>query len=404
MKRCFLLALVLLACSWAFAQTGERAREYALYLEAALPGADFEDMQVPEFCLEMLGDDYEFIGRSDKTYGSYIAGVRRQDAPILPPDVHQSSYGGSFTSAAFRAEDDAGNIYYDFILGEGVQMQAYDGMEHLLICAEAAPGEALFAPQGSIFAAAAPESRARLVYGNEMGFSPADGSRMQLHIPVHNYESWQRGATDQPYDFYLNVTPPDDLLGTRFLSGDDLAKFTLIPIGLTLAEGEDSWELVISERGDKGILAHVDDERRLYEAGAGFDSMVGLAARVLGYRPGEVDFLGKTSVCARFEWKESRNPAYEWKAGCIETRDAAALRALDRLMNSADFSVGSVNCPSNAFLTIEYADGGSASFAVATNSFDLFFCNGMYFTAGNGFLPDILGLHDTDFYQAIMGG
>lgn len=250
------------------------------------------------------------------------------------------------------------------------------------------------------------------VYAQKMGFSPRDTGRIQLCVPVHNYASWQAGATDQPLSFYLNVTPPDDLMGSRFLSEADLLDYTLIPIGLTLQEGDDSWELVLSERGDKGVLAQVDDERRLYEAGAGFDSMVDLADKVLGYRPGEKDFMGKTSVCARFEWRGGQftisGPGGEeirrWDAGCIEIRDGASLQALDTLMNSADFSVGSVNCPSNAFLTIEYADGSSACFAVATNSFDLFFHNGMYFTAGEGFLPDILGLRDTDFYQAITGG
>lgn len=91
-----------------------------------------------------------------------------------------------------------------------------------------------------------------------------------------------------------------------------------------------------------------------------------------------------------------------WPAGRVEIADAASLRRLDAMLNDADFSIGSVNCPSDLFLVVDYSDGSSADFAVAVNSFDLFFRNGMYFTAGSGELIDLFDLKNTSFWKGFM--
>lgn len=381
---CLLLALVCVICT-AHAET---AREYALWLEETLPDAHFSDGQTPDFILEKLGDDYDFIARSDSRYDRYIAGVRKESAPELPADVHVSSFGGSFFSSVFRAEDDAGNIYYDFILADGIQIRAYDALKHIVIVTNDASAQySPFAASGSvIFDCADPQQRAKLIYGAQMGFSIRDERQPQLCIPLHNYESWRQGATDQPSSFYMDMDVPEDLLGSRYLEEEELIHFTRIPIGLYLIDGERSYELVVSTSGKNGVVTEAP--LRLYEAGPGYDHLFDWAEAALGYRPGEVDFLNREAIRATMEWQN----------GSVGIENEAALRKLDALMNSADFSIGSVNCPSPCFLNIEYRDGGSASFAVAINSFDLFFRNGMYFTVRDSTLLDIFGLNVSDFY------
>lgn len=103
-----------------------------------------------------------------------------------------------------------------------------------------------------------------------------------------------------------------------------------------------------------------------------------------------MDFLGKTSVRAVFEWADdvdlpNPNGDYvETPAGERVIEDAKTLRALDRALNNADFTIGLVNHPSPAFLTVEYADGTHASFAVAVNSFDHLFYRGVILQAAAG--------------------
>ena len=394
MKKWLILALVsVLVCGTVQAET---AREYAAWLEEVLPDANFTDIEVPDFVTEHLGADYDFIARSDSKYGCYIAGVRKDSAPELPEDTHVSGYFIGDTSV-FQVRDNDGTIYYSFILGDGVEMSAYDGLEHLIIYINEAQERYIpFASHGSImFTAADPKLRAQMVYAREHGFNAEDKSRTQLCLSMHTIDTWRAGATDQPCSFYLNVDVPEDLTGDKFLERDTLIQFTRIPIGMYIKEDEDcrnDRELVISKTGVKGV--ETDDPKRLYEAGPGYDALVDHAAEVLGYRPGDMDFLDKDSIRATLEWKDG--------SICIE--DAETLDKLDAMFSKADFSVGSVNCPSPCFLTMEYADGNSISIAVAINSFDLFFYNGMYFTAGNGELIDLLDLKETTLYKDIYGG
>lgn len=413
MKKFLLLLLAACLCSTACAQS-ETALEYALWLEEALPNAAFIDDEIPDFVEKHLGVDYEFIARSDAEYGLYIAGVRRESAPALPSDAHQSGYGGSFESRVFQAADNAGNIYYEFKMGDGVYMRAFDGLQHLLIWIDPNPSEnanAFSNPSGSrIFEAADAQLRAQLQYAAEKGFTAKNDHRSQLCFTIHNLETWRAGVTDQPSSFYLDMTPPENLLGESYLDEEALSRFTRIPIGLYIFDGETVCEMVFSEDGVAGI--ETNEPHRLYAAGSGYDSVLNLAEKLLGYRPGAIDFLGKTSVRAHLEWQESRWMQYDeasgqempmgWPAGRVEIADAASLRRLDAMLNDADFSIGSVNCPSDLFLVVDYSDGSSADFAVAVNSFDLFFRNGMYFTAGSGELIDLFDLKNTSFWKGFM--
>lgn len=387
--------LLVLFCIFSVAQA-ETAREYAAWLEEVLPDAAFTDAEVPGFVTEHLGADYDFIARSDAKYGSYIAGVRRDSAPELPEDVHVSTYSIGKTRV-FQVLDNTGKLYYDFVLADGVEMSAYDGLEHLVIHVDETQPEYIpFAESDSIiFTAANAKLRAQMLYAREHGFDPEDKSRPQLCMYVHNIDTWRAGATDQPYCFYLDIDVPEDLLGENFLEKDELIQFTRIPIGLYVREDEDyrnDLELVISESGIKAV--ETDDPRRLYEAGPGYDTLVNLASEILGFRPGEADFLGKDSVRATLEWQDN--------TVCIE--DPEKLDRLDAMFRKADFSVGSVNCPSPCFLTMEYADGSSAGMAVAINSFDLFFYNGLYFTAGDGELMELFNLEEENLNIKLFGG
>ena len=394
MKKSLILMLVcILICSVVRAET---AREYAAWLEEVLPDAAFTDTEVPDFVTQHLGADYDFIARSDAKYGSYIAGVRKDSAPELPEDAYVS-IGGTFHSQLFQVLDHADNIYYNFILGDRVQISAYDGLEHLIIhLDENQPQYIPFAPRGNImFTAADAKLRTQMVYAREHGFSAEDKNRPQLCILVHNIDTWRAGATDQPYAFYLDVDMPEDLTGNKFLEEDELIQFTRIPIGLYVREYGDSLnecDLVVSPSGMKAV--ETNDPHRLYEAGPGYDTLVNLATEVLDYRPGEADFLGKESIRATLEWQDG--------SVCIE--DPGKLDKLDAMFSRADFTVGSVNCPSPCFLIMEYADGSSASMAVAINSFDLFFYNGLYFTAGDGELLELFNLEEEKMNLKLFGG
>lgn len=380
MKRMLILALLMIFCCAAHAET---ARDYALYLETALPNAQFADAEVPDFVTRHLGADYDFIAREDEEYGLYIAGVRRQDAPALPEGAHQTAYAGTFESPVFQAADGNGDILYEFVLARDVQMQAYDALNHLVIRIDDQ-----HRGNGEIFLAANPEFRPELLYALERGWSIQDHDRCQLIFPVHNPETWRAGITDQPTSFYLDITPPENLLGERYIDTKDLSKYRRIPIGLRLWNPPDAaYELMLSENGLRGVEGY-DPWHRLYEAGNGYEALLDLAEEALGYRPGEMDFIGKKSVRAELQWEN----------GSKALEDPGKLAMLDALFADADFTVGSVNCPSPCFLTLEYADGSSADFAVAVNSFGLFFRNGLYFTAGDGELLDIFGIGAEEIY------
>ena len=103
-------------------------------------------------------------------------------------------------------------------------------------------------------------------------------------------------------------------------------------------------------------------------------------------------------------WLEN-NGGYEirrWNAGAVSIDDSAKLNKLAKLIKTADFTIGSVNCPSPAFVTIEYSDDSCASFAVAVNSFNLFFRNGILFTTDEDII-DLFNLRETEFYQGFVG-
>lgn len=381
MKKWILIpALLLLFCCVVRAET---ARDYALYLEEALLDANFADAAVPEFVIRNLGADYDFIARTDEQYGAYIAGVRKEDALKLPDDAHQSSFSGTFATRWFRAEDNAGNIYYDFALAENVDLHAYDGLEHLIVLIQPEG----ITPNAHILLAAEPMHRAQLFYAAEHGFSLLGNDQSsQMVFPVHSKKSWQAGATREPIHFHLDVALPENFLGERYLEEEDLIQYARIPLGIQLRENGRHYELVRSESGALGV--ETEDPHRLYEAGTGWDILLDLAEGVLGYRPGEMDFIGKTGIRAELQWE----------GGSIVLEDAKKLAKLDKLLAAADFTVGSVNCPSPCFLSVDYSDGSHADFAVAINSFDLFFHNGMYFTAGDGELLDIFGINTEEIY------
>ncbi|MBP3652698.1 MAG: hypothetical protein J6J78_06460, partial [Clostridia bacterium] len=238
--RKYIMLLLVLICIFSVTQA-ETAREYVAWLEEVLPDAAFTDAEVPGFVTEYLGVDYDFIARSDAKYGSYIAGVRKDSAPKLPEDTHVSGYFIGDTSV-FQVQDNDGTIYYSFILGDGVQVSAYDGLEHLIIYIDEAQTRYIpFASHGSImFTAANAKLRAQMVYAREHGFDAEDKSRPQLCMYVHNIDTWRAGATDQPYCFYLDLDVPEDLTGESFPEENELIQFTRIPIGLYVREYGDS--------------------------------------------------------------------------------------------------------------------------------------------------------------------
>ena len=306
MKRilCWILLFALCAC----AACAEDARDYALWLEEALPDAEFADAEVPGFVTGYLGAEYDFIARSDPDYGCYIAGVRRADAPLLPEGAHQTAYEGTFESRIFQAADGEGNVMYEFVLAQDVYMRAYDGLEHLIVWIDPDGGGAFSSPDTSILAAADAQGRAQLLYAREMRFSQQDDSHMQMRLEVHNLHSWQEGATKEPTAFYLDMTAPENLLGEEDLEEEDLIRYVRIPIGICLQEGERKYDLVMSENGVAAVESCAP--HRLYAAAEGYEAVVDLAEKVLGYRPGECGFIGKESVRAELQYQ---NGSIVWR-------------------------------------------------------------------------------------------
>ena len=384
----------------------ESALEYAAWLEEALPGAAYQDVQIPEFVLEKLGADYDIVARTDAHYGSYIACSRRDSAPKLPADVRSESYG-SFETGKFRITDTSGRIYYDFVVQNGISIQAFDGAQHFVITVDENPGQynPYSASGNMIYHAADSERRSRLAYAEKKGFSLEGGN---ISVCIHNKESWQTGATREPVSLYMNIESPEELFGERYLESEMLADYGRIPLGICYQDSEEYYEFVVSESGIYGIEG--GENRRLYSAGPGYEAVLDEIEAKLGYRPGSRDFLEKTPVRACFEWQAGestieRNGGYEicrWNDGMSCTDDKKKLSLLASLMEEADFTVGSVNCPSPAFITVEYSDGSSASFAVAVNSFNLFFRNGVMFTTEEDII-DIFSIRETEFYKGFFG-
>ena len=248
-------------------------------------------------------------------------------------------------------------------------------------------------------------------YRAQMGFVEYDESKTQLGMFIHNIDSWRAGVTWEPVTFYMDVEAPKQLLGERSMpSADAFKKYAVTDLGLFVMQDGDFYDLLVSGDGAKGVF----HDRMIYEAGSDYDILMERAEQILGYRPGDMDFLGKTSVRATIEWLPGSHPLYDdrgwsaehrnWKGGSI-TIEGEALQALDAALNGADFSVGNVNCPSDLFLTVEYSDGSSASMAVAMNSFDLLFYRGVCFSLEqDGFLLDFFDFQNSEYYKARIGG
>jgi len=396
-----LILMLLAACAYA-----ESALEYAAYLESALPGADYSDLPVPDFVLHHLAEDYDIAARTDALYGSYIACSRRESAPKLPDDAHPEIYG-SFETTKFRIIDGAGKIYYDFVLQNGISMQAYDGVQHLIITIDENPGAYNpYSTSGNmIYHAADPMRRSRLAYAAKKGFSMEGGN---IVVSIHNKESWHAGATKEPASFYMNVESPQAIFGDRYLENEMLEGCKRIPLGIYLQHEGEYYEFVISVGGVYGLEG--GEPRRLYCAGQGYEAVLDEIEEKLGYRPGDMAFAAKTPVRATFEWRAGESTiendgGYEirrWNAGAVSVEEKSKLKTLAKMIETADFTIGSVNCPSPAFMTLEYADGSCASFAVAVNSFNLFFRNGVMFTTDEAII-DLFGIRETEFYQGFFG-
>ena len=389
-----LLALLLIAAG-ALAEEGNSAREYAQWLESALPGAAFEDAALTAPCVEALSAAYDFVGRTDEVYGSYICGVRRVSGDAKWRVETEFSPAGIEETLL----DENGEERFRFSVADLAQVCFTEDCRALVIPMENSNGEVLRAKS--------PGGRAQLAWRAEKGFDAEDLSRPQLVVEVHNLDSWMAGTTNQPTGFCLNIDEPKDLLGKESMPRAEAAeKFAIIPIGVYLRQPDGSmWELVLSADGQKGVFT----EDKLYLAGPGFDRLLDRAEAVLGYRPGDMDFTQKQSVRAVCRW-QAGSMSFEndgavqqksWNAGELVLTDAEKLRALDAMLASADFTVGSVNCPSSFFLTLEYADGSSASLAVAVNSFDLFFYRGEYFEIADAeAFMSLFDLKNSEFYRA----
>ena len=407
MLRGALAALCALMWICGCAGAEDPARAYAAWIEEMLPDAAFEDAPVPDFCAQALGADYVLVGRSDARYGSYVACARRSDAPALP-ETATVERGGAFSEKGYTRRwtlKDGEQVLYDFVLADGVELTAFDGGARLIVTFDEGAAQPCATSDSHILEAASPEGRARMAYRRAHGFVEEDKGRPQLALMVHDVESWRAGATDQPTTFYLDVDVPQDLTRSRTLSGAEAERYGRVPIGAYLCEGESRRELAVSGAGVKGVVSY--DPLRIAEAGPGYDALLNRAEAALGYRPGEMDFLGKRSVRATLEWQAGWTRTEEgiarWAADSQVLEDAEGLRRLDALLNGADFTLGSVNCPSPAFLTLEYDDGSYASLAVAINSFSLFFYRGVCFETEEDII-DLMQLRDTDFFRGYYGG
>jgi len=401
-----LIAILVLIAVFAANACAESAKEYAQWLEEALPNAAYQDAQIPEFILQNLSADYDIVARMDAHYGSYIACARKDSAPKLPDDIICESYG-SFETGKYRIADEKGNIYYDFVLKNGVSMQAYDGAQHIIVTIDENPGayNPYSANGNMIYHAADPMRRSRLAFAEKKGFSMEGGN---VSVYIHSRESWQAGATKEPTSFYLNTASPENLFGERYLEREVYQSYDRIPIGVYYHNGDTFYEFVVSEGGVYGLEG--GEPRRLYSAGPGYQAILDEIEAKLGYHPADFGYIGKTPVRASFEWQagemsvesSSGKKITEWDAGVVSIDDAAKLEKLSALIKSADFTIGSVNCPSPAFMTVEYADGSNVSFAVAVNSFNLFFRNGVMFTTQEDII-DLFGIRETEFYKGFFG-
>ena len=246
--------------------------------------------------------------------------------------------------------------------------------------------------------------RLQAEYAAAMGFSKENDSRPQLHVYLHNYESWKMGATWQPTAFYLDVEMPIRLLGEKSMESiHAFENYDCADMGIWLKTEGKTYSLMRTAEGVRGV--HFDD--RIYEAGPDFDRLLQLAESKLGYRIGDMDFLGKKIVQAQSEWLAGESPredeTYTYGGGRVVITDEKRLTQLAKRLEEANYLLGSVNCPSDAFMILEFEDGSRSEIAVAINSFSTFFYRGICFDFRNGDIIDIFNLDKTVFCKAYWG-
>ena len=249
------------------------------------------------------------------------------------------------------------------------------------------------------------ERQYRPVYALEQGFDAEDASRPQLIVYKHDYDSWKAGATNEPVPFYIDVDMPIRILGEQSMERiRAFANRRATDVGLWLKIGGEDYSLLYSEDGVRGV-GYGD---RVYEAGPDFEHMLDIAQEKLGYRPVDMDFVGKKIVRAKFEWlagdSAMEGEIYRYGGGHVVITDEKRLEKLQTRLKEADYMLGSVTCPSHSFMILEFEDGTSSAIAVAVNSFSTFFYHGMCFGFEDGDIIDIFNLDETVFYKAIMGG
>lgn len=227
-------------------------------------------------------------------------------------------------------------------------------------------------------------------YRARMGFSARNPGTTQLGILVHDVDSWRAGATDRPTEFYLNILPQNQLTGGAQMDiVEAVQRYTLLSFGLTVYAQGDSSQLVVSDRGVKGVRSY----DLLRSAGPGYDALVAQAAELLGYRPGDMNFAGKHSVRAELAWP----------GDSIVLADPATLAQLDDIL-AACTPCAAIDGPFNAFLTLNFADGDSAGIALSTDGAAACFYRGVYFRYdGELRLPGLFGLTDEAFHILTNG-
>lgn len=229
-------------------------------------------------------------------------------------------------------------------------------------------------------------------YRTQRGFTAYNAGTTQLGLLVHDIDSWRAGATDRPTEFYLNISPQNQLTGDMHLDIIEAVKrWNILSIGLTVHAQGDSRQLVVSDRGVKGVRSF----GLLRSAGPDYDALLNQAAQVLGYRPGDMNFLGKQSVRA----------VLEWQGDSIVVTAPETLAQLDALIGGATPAAGRVDGSFNAFLTVQYLDGDSASIALSTGGAGTCFYRGVYFRCGDqSQLLRLFGLTPDAFSILTNGG
>ena len=227
-------------------------------------------------------------------------------------------------------------------------------------------------------------------YRARMGFSARNPGTTQLGILVHDVDSWRAGATDRPTEFYLNILPQNQLTGGAQMDiVEAVQRYTLLSFGLTVYAQGDSSQLVVSDRGVKGVRSY----DLLRSAGPDYDALVAQAAELLGYRPGDMNVAGKHSVRAELAWP----------GDSIVLADPATLAQLDDIL-AACTPCAAIDGPFNAFLTLNFADGDSAGIALSTDGAAACFYRGVYFRYdGELRLPGPFGLTDEAFHILTNG-